>query len=354
MNAQHWYSRNPRPVFRLLALLAFALATPGCDEEGTTGPLPDGTSDYAIVLNSFALTLTVFPVDSPDAARTIELGPLGTPVSMAVRGGTAVVPLGVVPAARIVDLERGVIAGTVPLPQGSGATGVVILDDSLALVANPDLNSITPILYDRGDTLPAMPVHDYPHVLLASGGRVFVASAHLDENFTPTRSGSLTVLDASTLEVVDTVRLSGTGPGDMTLAGDRLYVLHNGTFDVPSGSLSEVDPDALVEVRHVPGFGHFPGGIAALPDGSLLVASFAYGIAHWSPASGFLLPPASAVRPDGAAVFDVAVDGDGRVYALDPRDYEQPGRVLLLDQSLRLTGQVQAGTVPVDIRFTRF
>ena len=72
-----------------------------------------------ITMWKHAVTGEDFPVDAPDSTRTIPLGASGTPVSLAVRGDIALVPLGVFPAVAVVDLAQGVVLRTIPLPEAT-------------------------------------------------------------------------------------------------------------------------------------------------------------------------------------------------------------------------------------------
>ena len=115
-----------------------------CGSEGTEPP-PEQTAEVGVVLGSVDLSLTIFEVENPTQTRLVGLNPTGSPVTLAVRGELAAVPLGFVPAVAVVDLREAVLLRTVGLPTGSGATGVAFLNDSIVLVANSDLNSVTPV-----------------------------------------------------------------------------------------------------------------------------------------------------------------------------------------------------------------
>ena len=133
------------------ALLLGALFMVACSGDGTELQLPE-TTEVGVVLSSTDLSLTIFEVENPGQTRTVGLGPDGSPITMAVRGNLAAVPLGVVPAVAVVDLREGLLVRTVGLPLGSGATGAAFLNDSIVLVANPSLNSVTPVNVLAGNT----------------------------------------------------------------------------------------------------------------------------------------------------------------------------------------------------------
>jgi hypothetical protein len=333
------------PVLGLVLLCA-------CDDPG--GPRITG-SEFGVVVTSIDRVLHIFSVDSPQAAVPVGLGPAGSPVSLAVRKQYAVVPLGTLPAAAVVDLAQRRVARTVPLPANSGATGAAFLNDSMALVANTNLNSVTPINILRGTAAAAIAVGTFPQFILTSGDTTFVVNGELVD-FQPTRNGTISVLTGTPLRVVATIQLSGTNPGSAAIGRDGLlYVVNSGSFSQNDGSLSVIDRRTLQEVRRETGFGDFPGAVAAGADGRLYIASFGYGVAVWDPnIRNFLRAPTAAVQPGGiAGASGVGIDEDGRVYALKP-DCSNPSTVFRLSASFAVERQIAVGICPFSIGFTRF
>src|SRR5690606_11163579 len=128
-------------------------------------------------------------------------------------------PLGTVAAVAVVDLAAGAVTDMIALPAGSGATGVAIVDDSLAFVANPELNTVTPVFYRSGETGPEIEVGPYPTGLLALGDRVFVLEANLAD-FVVQGPSSISVIDANTFAVDADFALTGRNAGDALVSGD--------------------------------------------------------------------------------------------------------------------------------------
>jgi hypothetical protein len=335
----------------LLAPLFLLLAA--CEEGITVTDPPPELTTVGVVVNSVELTLTVFPLAEPEETWTIPLGPEGTPVGGAVRGGRAVVPMGIVPTAVVVDLAQGSVVHTVALPQGSGATGAAFVNDSIALVANPGLNSVSPVNALSGTVGAQIPVGTYPSGITVVGDRVFVVNAEL-EDFSPTGPGTLTVLDRETLEVTGAVELSGKNPGGTAVhPGGFLYVVNGGTWGEGNGSLSVVDVNLAVEAAHHPGFGEFPGQVARAGDGRLYVSSWSYGLVSWNPATqSFQRGPDDPIQPDGVgAAPGVAVDPQGGLWSLFP-DCSDPSRVLRLSQDYQVEVSVDVGICPAALYFT--
>lgn len=348
-----------RATFRCLRFATTFLVTAamplvaGCDGDGI-GPDPVPPSqEVGVVVNSVDLSLSIFPVDSPGVVRPpVGLAPDGSPVAAAVRNGLAAVPMGLLPAVAVVDLETGELTH-VQLPENSGATGAAFLNDSVVLAANPNLDNVIPMNVLRGTTVPAIPVGRYPHFVLVVDERVVVLNAELGPDFEPAGPGTVTVLDRESLEVLGQVQLSGTNPGAAAPSGDgNVWVLSSGTFGSAGGSLSLVDPVAMEEVEHHEGFGLFPSAVAVDPAGRVYVSSFSYGLALWDPEQrDFLRAPDDAVAPGGtSSASGVAFDSEGRLYTVLP-DCSGPGAIYRLGPTYAVQDTREVGTCPIGLTF---
>ncbi|MBW3656114.1 MAG: hypothetical protein KY444_08390, partial [Gemmatimonadetes bacterium] len=286
-----------RRLMGMAALAALSLSA-ACDRNPA---LPDPSEPVAVVVNSVDNTLSILPLRG-GASRTVGLAQAASsPVDLAVRGNVAVVPLGIYPFAAVVDLVAGQVTHRVPLPANSGATGVAFANDSVALVANPGRNSVSPVNVRRGQAGAEIAVGVYPQAIVAGNGALYVLNSNL-VNFSPAGPGSVTVLNAS-LGVTKTIPLTGVNPSAGVVVGSRLYVLHSGKFGQANASLSVVNLQSLAEESHHTGFGAFPTALEASPNtGVLYVGGFGYGITAWSLASRqFVIAPANPLKPSGVA-----------------------------------------------------
>ena len=339
---------------RLSALLALpALLLAGC-ESSTVEPAVSET-EAAVVVSSTDRSLTVIPSDGT-APYTIGIGPEGSPVSVAARGNVAVVPLGTYPFAAVVDLRTRSVRSTVPLPAGSGATGAAFLNDSIALVANPNLNSVTPINVLRGTTGAPIPVGVYPQEIVAMNGRAYVLNANLN-NFRPAGPGSISVIDQS-LAVTNTIALGADAlnPGSAAFGpGGLLVVVNSGSYNANNGTVSLVDVNAGRELVNVPGFGNFPGSVAVGPDGRVYVGVYGEGILVFDAATQRVVRGLDdPLRPGGVPpVSDLAVDSEGRLHALNPGSCKEPGTALRLTAAGEVERQTATGICPFGIVLTR-
>ncbi|MDZ7778475.1 MAG: hypothetical protein U5R14_00875 [Gemmatimonadota bacterium] len=345
--------RNLQSVstFFVLALLA---VLPACSDDSVGPEVPEvSTREIGAVVTSTDVALTLFDVEDPASTETVGLGADGSPVSLAVRGEYAAVPLGVVPAVAVVDLEAAELERTVSLPEGSGATGAAFVNDSIVLVANPNLNTVTPVNVLAGTAADEIPVGRYPQGVVVAEGRAYVLNGELEE-FSPDGPSTITVLDAETLAVLDTIELSGENAGAGAVGPDgRLYVIQSGSFGAANGALSVVDPGTGTEVDFFDGFGDFPGSLAVDSDGIAYVGAFGVGTLVWNSATGsFARGPDDAVAPGGVpSTSGIGIDSEGRVYTLEA-DCENPARVHRLDADYTSETTVPVGICPFAIAFT--
>ena len=345
-------ARIARPGRRGWLPFLAALLLAACSGDGTES-LPPETAEVGVVLSSTDVSLTIFEVESPAQTRIVGLGPDGSPVTMAVRGHLAAVPLGFVPAVAVVDLKDGLLLRTVPLPQGSGATGVAFLNDSIALVANPNLNSVTPINVLAGTRGSDIAVGRFPQAVVVESGRAFVLNAEL-QGFAPDGPATVSVIDGESLQVISTLTLSGENAAAGGVGPDgRLYIVNSGSFGAANGSLSVVDLTTLTQVGFHTGFGDFPGSLALGPSARAFVGAFSYGVAVWDTSlDAFILGPAEALAPGSvSSTSGVAFDGDGRLYTLTP-DCENPSTANRHEDAYEVDVTILVGICPFAIAFT--
>ena len=330
-----------------------ALQLAACGD--SSGPTIGAGREVGVIVSSVDRVLTIFAVDSPQVTTQVGLAPDGSPVTVAVRRNIAIVPLGTLNAAAVVDLTERRVTATVALPANSGATGAAFINDSIALVANPARNSVTPVNVRRGTAGSEIAVGVYPQAILSTGDTAFVLNAELGPDFNPRRSGRLSVITGATPAVVATIDLTGTNPGAAAIGADGLlYVVNAGSFGQANGSLSVIDRRTLREARHETGFGEFPGAIAATPDGRLYIGAFAYGIAVWNTSTRtFMQSPANAFKPGGiASTSGLAVDAQGRLYTLKPECRAQSS-AFRMTSALQTETEIRTGICPLAIAFTR-
>lgn len=313
----------------------------------TTAPLPAPT-EVLLVVNSTANTLSIVPVNAPATGTAIPLGGVSaTPASVDAFDGTAIVPLGFDNSAAVVNLRTGAV-DHVTLPANSGATGVAVVNDSIAYVANPNLNSVTRINYRTHDTA-SVTVGVYPQAISYTRGKIFVLNGNLDSTYKPAGPSWLTVIDPLTNQVKDSIGLPGPGNAQFATVGadGLLYVMNTGAFGSGEGRLSIVDPVNKLEVGNFGGFGNAPGPVAASGN-EVFIASYSEGLME------FATDTRTVVKGAGAGIAipmnaTVAADAEGRIYAIEsgPCSGGTPGVAHVLRGDLTAAGTIALGECSV-------
>jgi hypothetical protein len=341
-------------IIPIVLATAFLL---GCAD--TNAPPPDPI-ELLVAVNTQGGSLTIAPVDQSEGPVSVFLGnPRGAPTTVAARERYAVVPLGSVNAAVVVDLLGRKVVRRVRLPEGSGATGAIMVNETIGYVANPLLNSVTKFNALTGDTA-TVAVGVSPLGFALARGRLFVLNGNLDSAGEPVGASWITVINpaSNTLSSgIDSIPL--TGPGNAafaTVGGDGLiYVVNRGRSAPAEGRLSVVDPLERREVASFAGLGLLPGELATDGRSRVFVSSVAEGLLEFNTDSN------AVVRGEGEGVpipsnTGVAVDSEGRVYAIDAGACapSEPGFAHVLDEELeeiRLIplGRCSAGAIVVRI-----
>jgi hypothetical protein len=306
-----------RTLVRLsLGLSVAALA--GCAETAAPPPAPE---EVVVVLNTSGATLSLVPVAAPTQVSTIPLGASDVePVSVATRGGTAVVPLRGRSAVAIVDLREQQLVNTIQLQPGAQVAGAALVDDSTAYISSSNLNSMTRVDLATGDTA-SLAVGNTPQQVTFTRGRLLVLNANLDSLGKPAGESWISVVDPAAGDrgaLIDSIPLIGPGNAEYSaIASDGLvYVVQVGDPSMDEGRLSVVDPVRRQELASFGGFGFGPGDLTADGGDRLLISSRTEGLMEFDTAER------SIVRGEGNGVpvpgnTGVAVDSEGRVYALE-------------------------------------
>src|SRR5438046_1958925 len=170
------------------------------------------------------------------------------------RGHVFVVPLGAADAvgvSRFFTCLGGACARSdyvLPLAPGSGATGAAIQDDSIAWIANPNLNTVTRINYLRNGDTTSVAVGVYPQAVAIVGTRVFVVNSNLVGS-TPAGPSWLTSFECCSVRTPDSIPLTGANARFAVVGDDSLlYVIASGHAGAADGKLSIVDPKSRPEI----------------------------------------------------------------------------------------------------------
>jgi len=325
------------PVLAALVLTVLACAP-------TTAPTPP-PRETVLVLNGGQRSLSLLPVDSGFPVATSLGDTAGTPLDVAAREQVALVAGGDANQVQVVDIVAGHVLRTIPLAPGSGVSSVDIINDSLAYVTNPGLNTVTRVNYRTGDTA-SVAVGQYPRAAALARGRLFVLNANVERCVPP--AAGLCVKGPSWLTVIDpianthaagrdSVALPSPGNGSaIELGGDGLlYVINAGDGEEVPGRLSIVDPISREEVGSFGGFGVLPNRLASDGRERLFVTSPRDGLMEFNTRTRRVVRGAGSGIPVQDPVA-VVVDDEARVYVVEAGgcDTGQPGRIRIFRPDL--------------------
>lgn len=282
-------SPSPRRAASLNVVLVIALlASCGGDSIGINREFLDGTADnpeIGLVVNSTGKALTLFQLGDPANVHTVALGASSavTPTGLAVNGERAAVPLGNAASVALVDLRNEAIERVFTFPSGN-ATGAAFADATTLLAVNLVDDYLAKATLDQAGTemTETVAVAPAPTAVVVAGGRAFVVSGNLDENFAPLGNGIVTAVDPATLSVLGTIESGGTNTSAAAVAPNgMLYVVNTEDF-VADASVTVIDPATLQAVKTVPGFGPGMGSIHIDDAGLAYLSSFGGGTVVWN------------------------------------------------------------------------
>jgi len=319
-----------RFTLRIAALTAVVALSLSCSDDTTAPPIAPGflggtSSDHEIgvVVNSLARTVTLFQHGSPTTQQQVPLGTSSTitPTGMSVRGRQAAVPLGDAASVALVDLQTAAVTRFFTFASGN-ATGSAFVNDTTVVVANLLTNVVG--RFTTGQTGTAITstvtVAPKPTAIAVSGGRVFVVSSNLDQNFQPIGNGIVTAIDPTTMTVAGTATMGGTNSTDISIGPDGLlYVLNTGDFASP-GSLTVLNGATMQVVTTVENVGVGPGAVFVDASGLAYISGFLFGTAIWNTTTHqFVRPPDNGICAKLAngscrGAFAATTDKAGNVY----------------------------------------
>jgi hypothetical protein len=333
--------------------LLAVVAAGGCAATTPSTPLAE---ENLVVLNAGDATLSIFPLEEPEASRVIWLGDIGgTPAALAARNARGLVTSGAGSSVAVVDLSSAGSVLVYRLAAGSGAGGAAFVNDTLAYVSNTLNDRATRLNLRTGDTV-SVAVGHTPTAVTVTRGRVYVANANLE----PACAGPLpcvqgpswlTVIDPDRNIVLDSIPLPGPGNASAILVGPDglIYVMNSGPGGTEPGRLSIVDPVLRQEVGSFAGFGPLPGRMASDGRERLFITSASQGLMEFNTRTRRVVRGAGAGIPlvNGVAA---AVDANAQVYAVEAGTCAggSPGRVRTFRPDLTEARVVPAGLCAAD------
>jgi hypothetical protein len=364
--------RHKRPVYRP-ALLTLIALTAACSSDKVSGPVIStflrGTSSnhqIGIVVNSTGHAITLFQLGDPTNTKQVALGASNavTPVALSVRGENAAVPLGDASSVALINLNTLTTTRFFLFAAGN-TTGQAFVDDTTIFADNSDSGYVGRFTTGQASDTISDTVHVAPSPtdIEVAGSRVLVISANLDANFLPIGNGIVTAVDAHSLAILDTVSTGGTNSTAGAVGPDgNLYVVNTGDFVNP-GSMTVINPTTLAVVQNVANVGVGPGAIAIDSKGLVYISSFSGGTVIWSINSQSFVrgpdnPLCAPISGGGCrGAFDARPDSAGNVYQVffgSPSQSLNPYVFVYKVGTYALTDSINVGPGPSAIRIATF
>ncbi len=235
--------------------------TTTAESDGSFDPTFTGsTSDtFVASINGTIVSDDPIGVTLISEAVTRRIESFGSsPTAIEIRGNRAYVLL-FSNSIQIFDLDEDPPQkiGEIRLPPASDPVGIAFLDGTRAYVSNnigqnvamvnvQTMECETIITETPGDFQPCI----NPPILVPEDSfedpwtgvaiideKLYVSNFNFDEEFQPLRNGFVTVIDTTTNEVIKTIELSAENAQEITVVGNRVYVVSAGDFFFDSGLL---------------------------------------------------------------------------------------------------------------------
>jgi hypothetical protein len=346
----------------LISIIAFA----GCrtSPTETSSQTPQNTTAVYVVNEGNFLrgnsSLTVYLPDSNKAYQDVfsaangrNLGDTGNDI--VIYGGKAYIVVNGSQKIEVISLANNKSLGTLNLPGQRNPYKLTILNDAKAFVTNLSDTSVTEF---NPSTLQVVTgrikVGLNPMGIAAANGKIYVCNSGFGYDSTVTVFNASNGVVIRTVVVGDSPSEIGVGPNnEVVVKCDGRSDFSNPANDTPGSILKlNSDNDVIISKATLPlqTYGH-PGRMTISNKGfgyfqaKSGVIKFTY--------SGSTLSiggtPFATIAGYGLA-YDDAVD---RLYVSDPKDYVQPGEVIIFDSNGNQINQFLAGIIPGAIGFKR-
>lgn len=310
-------------------------------------------------------TLTLFQLGSPTTQKHYALGTSATvtPTGFSLGGRRAAVPLGNAASVAVIDLVTDDIS-YYQFASGN-ATGSAFVDDTTIVVANTATNVVGRIrIGQAGAITTTVPVCDSPTAVRVGGGKIYVICGNLQGAFPPVNDGMVTVIDARTFAVVDSIPMGGTNSSDAAIGPDGLLYVINAADYAAQGSLTIVNPANAHAPTTIGDIGVGPGAISVDDNGLAYISSFASATTVWNTKTHAFVrdatnPVCAKVAATGKcrSAFSSATSADGSLYQVflgSPSQGLAPYVFVYAPNTFSLRDSIAVGAGPAAIQIRTF
>jgi hypothetical protein len=196
----------------------------------------------AFVVNTVANTLSVLDIDSQSMIiDTLSPGPNSMPNYLAIRNGKGYVIDSGINDIMVFDIGTLQEIKHIPLPNGVNPWAMDFVDDSVCVVSFYQTDQVAFLNAHTNNILNTVNVGISPEGVKYFNNKVYVANSGFINVGQPYAPGSITVLDARTFSVINSVSVS-TNPQDLDIdVNGNLLVACTGDYFIADGKLEIIN-----------------------------------------------------------------------------------------------------------------
>jgi hypothetical protein len=295
------------------------------------------------VINTVANTLSVLDINNQTVIiDTLSPGANSMPNYMAIRGGRGYVVDSGINDIMVFDINTIQEIKHIPLPNGSNPWAMDFINDSILVVSFNLTDQVAFINVNSNSIVRTVKVGIGPEGVKYYNSKIYVANCGFINVGQPFEPGSISVLDARTFSVIDSVSVS-TNPQDLDIdANGNLLVACTGHYFTMDGKLEIIDTTADTVVSSVD-LNPDITGVQVSPENKAYLPTYGQGVLVYNLDTQEF--EASEQNPLSGGP-GVAFDASNNAYITDFGDGIGAGQLLVYSSSHQLLHNYQVSIGP--------
>jgi hypothetical protein len=295
------------------------------------------------VINTVANTLSVLDINNQTVIiDTLSPGANSMPNYMAIRGGRGYVVDSGINDIMVFDINTIQEIKHIPLPNGSNPWAMDFVNDSVCAMSFYQTDQVVFLNVNTNNILKIVNVGISPEAVKYYDGKIYVVNSGFINVGQPFEPGSISVLDARTFSVIDSVSVS-TNPQDLDIdANGNLLVACTGHYFTMDGKLEIIDTTADTVVSSVD-LNPDITGVQVSPENKAYLPTYGQGVLVYNLDTQEF--EASEQNPLSGGP-GVAFDASNNAYITDFGDGIGAGQLLVYSSSHQLLHNYQVSIGP--------
>ncbi len=232
----------------------------------------------AFVVNTVANTLSVLNIDSQSMIiDTLSPGPNSIPNYLRIKNGKGYVIDSGINDIMVFDIGTLQEIKHIPLPNGVNPWAMDFVDDSVCVVSFYQTDQVAFLNVNTNSILNTVNVGTSPEAVKYYNNKVYVANSGFINVGQPYAPGSITVLDAQTFSVINSIGVS-INPQDLDIdANGNLLVACTGNYSSINSKLQIIDT-TIDTVSISINLNSFITGVRLSPENKAYLATYGQGV----------------------------------------------------------------------------